>query len=332
MIVKSIAARLSPRGGAARLSILIFHRVLSRVDPLFPGEQDTTRFDQTLSWLARWFQVLPLDEAVSQLRAGTLPERAAVITFDDGYADNATNALPILKRHGMTATFFVATSFLDGGRMWNDSVIEAVRAFRGNALDLSACGLGSFDMSSNDQRRATLDVLLGRIKYLEPSKRQDAVDWVTECSGAPLPNDLMMRSDQVLELRQSGMQIGAHTCSHPILDKISDSQAQTEISDGKVVLESLLDEPVTLFAYPNGKPAVDYSQRHVDMVRRAGFIAAVSTSHGVSSQTSDILQLPRFTPWDRTSFKFGVRLLLNLRQTPRYTELRRVGTGNEKSV
>ena len=139
VIFKSIASALSPGGPQARWSILIFHRVLSQPDPLFPGEQDARRFNETLSWVERWFRVLPLDEAVSGLRNGTLPARAAAITFDDGYADNATNALPILQRHKMAATFFIATSFMDGGRMWNDSIIEAVRGCRAKVLPWTAC-------------------------------------------------------------------------------------------------------------------------------------------------------------------------------------------------
>ena len=70
------------------MSILVFHRVLALPDPLFPGEVDAVRFNRICSWLADWFQVLPLDQAVRHLRAGSLPARALAITFDDGYADN----------------------------------------------------------------------------------------------------------------------------------------------------------------------------------------------------------------------------------------------------
>lgn len=315
MILKSIAGALSPSGQQARLSILIFHRVLSQVDPLFPGEQDARRFNEVLSWVGQWFQVMPLDEAVSRLGAGTLPARAAAITFDDGYADNATNALPVLQRHGMAATFFIATSFLDGGRMWNDSVIEAVRVFRGKELELSHAGLGSYCLESHEQRRVAIESLLGQIKYWPPYQRQEAVARIVDVAGGRLPDNLMMRSEQVLALRNAGMQIGAHTCSHPILEKIPDDEALSEISNGKVVLESLLGEPVTLFAYPNGKPDVDYTAKHVAMVRQAGFVAAFSTAPGVAMQTGDIHQLPRFTPWDRTRSRFGMRLLANLRRS-----------------
>ena len=315
MILKKIAGVMSPGGPHARLSILIFHRVLSQVDPLFPGEQDARRFSEVLSWAARWFQVIPLDEAVSRLRTSTLPARAAAITFDDGYADNATQALPILKHHGMAATFFIATSFLDGGRMWNDSVIESVRAFRGKVLDLQDAGLGQYGLESDDQRRIAIDALLRQIKYLGPHERPAAVAQVVDAVGAALPRDLMMRSEQVLALRNAGMQIGAHTCSHPILEKISDSQAVSEISESKHTLESLLGDTVSLFAYPNGSPNVDYSARHVAMVRQAGYLAAVSTASGVATQQTDLYQLPRFTPWDRSRSRYGLRLLANLRHS-----------------
>lgn len=313
MVIKSIMGALSPAGQRARLSILIFHRVLSKQDPLFPDEPGREQFDQILGWLSKWFQVLPLDLAVMQLRSGSLPARAAAITFDDGYADNATNALPILKRHGMQATFFVATSFLDGGRMWNDTLIEAIRACQAESLDLSEGGLGCFKLGSVGERRLAIESLLGRVKYLESDKRNQAVALVQRAVPIALPDDLMMTSRQVIQLRDAGMQIGAHTRTHPILARLPDSESLEEIKTSKQVLEALLGEPVSLFAYPNGKPGKDYLDKHAAMARQAGFAAAVSTAAGVSSGTTDLFQLPRFTPWDRTQLRYAMRLMRNLR-------------------
>lgn len=131
---------MAPAGKRARLSVLIFHRVLRQPDPLFPGEMYAQRFDAVCRWLAAWFNVLPLDQAVSRLKAGSLPARAACITFDDGYADNHEVAASILGRHGLSATFFIATGFLDGGRMWNDTVIESVRQAGAATLELGHVG------------------------------------------------------------------------------------------------------------------------------------------------------------------------------------------------
>ena len=315
MILKTLVQALSPRGENARLSILIFHRVLPLVDPLFPGEQHAARFDAVLSWVGQWFQVLPLDEAIVHLRAGTLPARAAAITFDDGYADNATVALPILQRHGMAATFFVATSFLDGGRMWNDSIVEAIRSYRGSSLDLTEAGLGAHPVETLEERSLAIEAVLGRIKYLEPGKRTEAVEFVQQWVGASLPNDLMMSSGQVKQLHRAGMQIGAHTCSHPILANVSDENAFSEIEGSKLELEALIETPVTMFAYPNGKPGKDYLAKHAEMVKQAGFEAAVSTAPGVASAGVDLYQLPRFTPWDAGRTRYGIRMLSNLRKT-----------------
>lgn len=312
-MIRTAAHFLSPAGTRGRLSILIFHRVLSQVDPLRPDEPDQQRFEQVLRWVARWFCVLPLDEAAEHMARRSLPARALAITFDDGYEDNFTVALPVLQRLGLPATFFVATSFLDGGRMWNDSVIEAVRACRAPHLDLGAVGLGVFDLGDNDTRRRTIDRLLPIIKYLEPEQRQAAVAAVQEACREPLPTNLMMSSSQVVALRRAGMQIGAHTRTHPILTKLTEGAANSEIEGSKRDLEALLGEAVCLFAYPNGRPHIDYNAEHAKMVRRAGFAAAVSTAAGAGTVDSDPFQLPRILPWDRQSSRFGLRMLANLR-------------------
>ena len=128
---RALFGLLSPGGARARLTVLIFHRVHPGQDAMFPGEMHAATFRERMGWVREWFNVLPLDEAVAALARGTLPARALAITFDDGYADNFTVALPILQQLGLPATFFIATGFLDGGRMWNDTVIEAMRARTG---------------------------------------------------------------------------------------------------------------------------------------------------------------------------------------------------------
>ena len=293
------------------LSILIYHRVLPEPDPLIPDVLCASEFDRQLEALARWFTVLPLRDAVSRLRAGTLPVRAACVTFDDGYADNATVALPLLRKRGVPATFFIATAFLDGGRMWNDSVIETVRRAPDGGLDARHVGLASLPTATLEQRRAAIDALLGVLKYLPQEERQGCVDELSVQASGGLPSDLMMTAGQVRQLSAGGMDIGAHTMSHPILAKLEPGRAGIEIGDGKRRLEEITGVPVSLFAYPNGKPGVDYLPEHVGLVKELGFEAAVSTAWGVAHAWSDLFQLPRFTPWDRTPGRFLLRLVQN---------------------
>lgn len=313
--LRPLLSVLSPAGCRGQLSVFIFHRVLPHPDPILPSEVGAIEFDRTMKWVKAWFNVLPLDEAACRLKASTLPSRAAAITFDDGYADNIAVALPILKQHGLPATFFIATGFLDGGRMWNDAVIESIRACPFPLLDLGALGLGSYLIATSEQRRQTIGAIIQQIKYLPAPQRADLTEKLSTAAHVRLPDKLMMTSAQVKAMRQAGMQIGAHTVTHPILARVDAPNAMREIAGSKDFLEALLGERVSLFAYPNGKPDIDYSPEHPAMVKELGFDAAVSTCWGAANRHTDIFQIPRFTPWDRSQLRYGARLLHNLRRS-----------------
>lgn len=315
MILRAACSILSPAGPKARLSIFIYHRVLENADPLFPDEVDRVRFDQSMSWISEWFTVLPLGEAVTRLSRGNLPARAASITFDDGYADNYLHALPILQRHGLKATFFISTGFLDGGRMWNDSVIESVRNATVDRIDCAVLGLGELAVGTVAEKRAALERIIPAVKHLQHVAREDAVQHIMGRCGARLPSDLMLTTAQLRALHAANMEIGAHTVSHPILANCSDADALREMGDSRDQLQSILGTRVGLFAYPNGKFGRDYRLEHREMARRLGFDAAVSTNWGANAQDTDPFQLNRFTPWDRTRLRFGLRALNNLRST-----------------
>ncbi|MGH8728535.1 MAG: polysaccharide deacetylase family protein [Burkholderiales bacterium] len=314
-ILRAAGTLLSPAGPRARLTVLIYHRVLREIDPMFPEEVNAAQFESQIVALTGNFTVLPLAEAVERLKRKSLPPRAAAITFDDGYADNYEIAFPILRRHKVTATFFIASGFLDGGRMWNDTVIEAIRAAPAPELDLAPWG--KLDLRTWEARGRSAFSLLARLKHLEFNERAEAVEHIAAEIKESLPGNLMMTSAQVRELHASGMGMGAHTAHHPILARLNSTQARAEIADGRAQLQEIIRAPVALFAYPNGKPQHDYTAEHVEMVKELGFSAAFSTAWGVARGASDFYQLPRFTPWDKTPVRFVFRLLQNtLRLAP----------------
>jgi peptidoglycan/xylan/chitin deacetylase (PgdA/CDA1 family) len=288
---------------------LIYHRVRAVADPLFPDEVDADRFEQQMKALSRCCAVVPLDEAIVRLKKNSLPAAAAAITFDDGYADNHQIALPILERYRLRATFFVSSGFLNGGRMWNDTVIEALRTAKGDTLDLAE--LGRYDISTPGQRGKAALILLTKLKHLDFSARTKAVDKIAAIVAERLPDDLMMTHSQVRELHTAGMSIGAHTVNHPILARIDGARARCEMSESREHLQDIIRAPVALFAYPNGKPRDDYRAEHVALAKQLGFSAAFSTAPGAAHRASDLFQLPRFTPWDKASSRFMLRLIQN---------------------
>jgi peptidoglycan/xylan/chitin deacetylase (PgdA/CDA1 family) len=304
---------LSPAGADARLTVLIFHRVLAEADALFPGEPDAARFQAQVEWIRSWFNVLSLPEAIERLRLGSLPARAAAVTFDDGYADNFTVALPILRRADVPATFFIAAGYLDGGRMWNDIVIDAVRKAEGAELDLRKFKLDRYPLNTLEDRRRSLDQILKKLKYLQPAERSSLVAELAASTKSASARHLMLSSEQVRALSAGGMTIGAHTVNHPILSRIGESEARAEMRESKERLETITGAKVTLFAYPNGKPGTDYTDTHVRLAREVGFEAACSTGWGAAKTGCDVFQIPRFTPWDRSRWRYALRIAQNMR-------------------
>lgn len=294
------------------VSILTYHRVLPAADWMRPVEPIVSDFEWQMELLSQHFNPVSLSDALAMLEYGELPDRAVCVTFDDGYANNEECALPILKKFCIPATVFVATDFLNGGRMWNDTVIEALRVAEGEVLDLVGMGLDKYPIRDITERRKAAGIIIREIKHWPPEKRAEAVSAI-ESMVDPLPEGMMMTDGQVISLKNNGVEIGAHTKSHPILSTLGLNQVRDEVVESKNYLEDLLGTEVKYFAYPNGRPGIDYRMEHRDIVEIAGFEAAVSTNWGVASSLSDKWQLPRFTPWDNTPLRFMIRLLLNYR-------------------
>ncbi|MFC5477627.1 polysaccharide deacetylase family protein [Massilia suwonensis] len=297
-------------GGQRSLAVVNYHRVLAQPDPLLDTEPDVAAFHWQMALLAECFNVMPLHEALRALDEGRLPPRTVCITFDDGYRSVHDLALPILRKFRLPATVFVTSGFLgaDAGNMWNDRIIHAVQSLPADTLDLSDIGLGSFALTSLEARKQSALRLIEAGKYLPPAQREHLVARLDRMSG--MHHDaLMLTPEMLVALDRNDVEIGAHTISHPILTSLDDDSARVEIVSGKRQLEALVGKPVRLFAYPNGKVGQDYDARHVEMVRQAGFFAAFTTAVGAITGDQDRFQLPRSRPWDRTPFRFGLRLL-----------------------
>lgn len=284
-----------------KLSILIYHQVLAEYDPMRPYELYAGKFTEHLQWLAKSFTLLTLQDAVEKLHNDCLPANAAVITFDDGYENNASVALPLLQKFDSPATFFIASDFLNSGAMWNDKIIEFVRHWPEASFAVDEFNDMLFDTSTIEKRYTSAEALLLKLKYLPFEQRQRIVE---RLDGYKPAQGVMMSDEQVRQLDRAGMEIGGHTCSHPILAKLDEPSARQQIVDNKNRLEEIIGHQIYSFAYPNGKPGKDYNDQSVDLVKDAGYRCAVSTHKGVSTKHTDVFQLNRFTPWKTDKLGF----------------------------
>ncbi len=295
-----------------KVAILFYHGVSAR--EAFPGIENyqgkhvrAPRFRDQLRWLAGRYRVLPLAEVVRALREQTpLPPYTAAITFDDGYENNVTVALPHLREAGLPATFFLTTAFIGtDASLWVDQVEQALNSHPGRSVILRMGPERTERPLVTDQDRREADRLIRRhCKQLsEPEKAAWLASFLAE-NGIEPPRAAgdyrFMSWSQARELREAGMAIGSHTMTHAILTQLVEEERRGEIEGARAACEEALGVPCDAFAYPNGQPD-DFSAETGELLRRLGFSCGLTTIHGLNPSGADPFTLRRIGVGDRTS-------------------------------
>ncbi len=299
-----------------KLSVFLFHKVPHQCDPLVPSDVNMARFEHLLDHTFTGLNVLPLEDAITRLMAGTLPRRAACITFDDGYPDWLAGVAPALRRRNLHATFFITSGQFDGVPLWHERILAAVRRLSGASLDLGIPFLPAQPVGSPDDRRRQVQRLEQELKYLTLFRREQILQQLETEAGVQAADVPVMTEAQLRDLNSQGFGIGAHTALHPILDYCNAEEIEREIAGARERLQAIVRGPVNGFAYPNGRPYADFSRLHVDAVKRAGYRYAVTTHWGVADAATSPFQIPRFTPWAERDWHVTYQLVRNLMTEP----------------
>jgi peptidoglycan/xylan/chitin deacetylase (PgdA/CDA1 family) len=293
--------------------ILIYHRVNDELDPYFRGVP-TAVFEQQMEYVASRFRILRLTDLVAGLRAGSIPENALAITFDDGYRDNYRNAFPVLRRLRIPATVYLATSAISSRRqLWHDDVFSAFRSTAVPELRPIGPGRVGGSLATVPERLRVQHAFLGYVRTLDEMQRTNAILRLRDAlqvGPSPEAPGLMLEWDEVKEMSAAGVEFGSHTVSHPILSRMGRIDAQRELVESKCAIEERLGVRVEGFAYPNGTRA-DYTAETKALLREAGYSYAVTTVPGSNEPGDDLFELRRATPWDEDVFAFGLRLRYN---------------------
>ncbi|MBS1229937.1 MAG: glycosyltransferase [Proteobacteria bacterium] len=312
-IIRGLFSLLSPPGPRGRLTTLMFHKIPLAPDPLVPDELCLQEFEIILDFLQQHMQLVTLGEAAAALASGRLPARAVAITFDDGYAEWISHVAPLLRQRRIPATFFISTEALDGSALWHERIVAGVRALPIHGARLPYGFGGHGDLSSQVSRIKLVGELLERLKYAPLPERLATIAQLEAQAVGALVLPAAFDAAAVRDLHSQGFEIGAHTVRHPILNECSEAEAIAEIGGSREALCALTRGPVNLFAYPNGRPGRDYNSQHVRMVRQSGYLAAVASTGGAASASSDIFQLPRSTLWGTSRERMAYRVARNLR-------------------
>lgn len=302
-------ARLARAGRSDNACVLTFHGLRQAPGPSAGCLDDSLHvpvdmFRRICHHLSRHYSVIPLSEMMEAVLFGRrLPPRAVAITFDDGYASNATLGLPVLKAFSLPATLFLTSGFVDEAEpLWFQRIDLAITRSSVVEFELTLGGRKhSFSLRSLDGRRRALTVLLRELKHLPDVEMRQAVLAIEEQLGAgPTPREEIpdvlrpLTWEQARALRASGLvEIEAHTCSHPILAHCDGAQVRREIMHCSERIEAELGRAPRLFAYPNGGPG-DFNDTTRRALIDAGMTAAFTTAPGFVARNLDAMALPRF--------------------------------------
>lgn len=292
----------------ANVRILAYHGFrdgLPYIEMFMPPEL----FRRQVAQLCRMGDVLSLTDYL-EARGGSCRQMRDVflITMDDGYRDNFEVALPLCRTHGISMTVFVTTDCLQKDRpTFVAALILAIEQTDRSEMRLPKFGVPTFPLRSISEREEAIRAIDGIAKLMSPLQRERLLaDVLAELSVDRRKigiDDLMLTSEHLRTMRAAGMEIGAHTRTHPVLSQLGDEEIYDEVSGSLQALEKELSERPALFAYPYGGVA-DFDDRAVQACAQSGVRGAVTLSWR-DPRTCEALRLGRdmitvdrcATPW-----------------------------------
>ncbi len=263
--------------------ILGLHRVLTKDEQSRSNSLDgmvlsDVTFVRLLEYLERRFHVVSLEILLAGETAGADRSKPrCLLTFDDGWRDTYTTAYPCLRKFGMPATIFLTTGAIEGREgFW---VEQLRRAWRIPSSRAQVKSVLSRIADQGKDRVAELKHIVEWLKHMPAEKRRLLLERLLpgekDIEGANQV-DCMLTWSQVIAMSRDGVEMGAHTVSHPLLSYEKDTTVEHELRVSKQTLEDKLGKKVRAFAYPNG----DWDERVRRWVERVGYQCAFTTKSG----------------------------------------------------
>ena len=264
-------------------------------------------------YLRKRYRVLSLSEAWRELESPTNSEPAVVVTFDDGYRDLFTQALPVLHRYEIPATIYLTVGAIETGEVaWYDRIFLALKHAPGTSLmcELGEARARKFELLDSFSRfRASVEIIT-TLRTLSNRQRCAVCSDLEKRIQLP-PDELkdrMLTWEQIRIMQKAGVFFGCHTMTHPVVSRLSPIELEAELVESKQLLESRIGCPVLDFAYPFGKPA-DCGTQAPEVLKPAGYRTAVTTTWGMNSPGVAPYELFRVSPGEeRTLTMFAVQL------------------------
>lgn len=287
---------------ADRLLIVMYHGLVEDDSPSPPSWLllPVSQFDAQLRYLSEHYEVISVGEALCRLMEGQPFTRpTACITFDDGYRNNYTLGWPLLKRHGLPATIYLASEFIDTDRVIWTVRLERMMLLGRGTLDLSDHELGVFELAPGSARAfgRAYDGLKGELYRMPEEAREEVLDAIERRLRLNKVSDfrdfLPMTWGEARRMAEGGLiEFGGHTANHVVVSALGDGAQEDEIRQSMATLEREIGVPPLSFAYPNGSEE-DFDDRAKAVLRETSALGALSTIEGLNRRDADLFALKR---------------------------------------
>jgi peptidoglycan/xylan/chitin deacetylase (PgdA/CDA1 family) len=286
---------------AARAAIILFHEIQRDFQSELMTGTPVALFEYSLNWLQReGWSIVSLDECLEKLASNDRSHRYAVLTFDDGYRDNVSVALPILERHNAPFMMYVPTGAPTRSmQSWWLGLRKLFLSRDKVAIDALGRQFRCSDI------RSKISALTEVTEWVHQDYRRGAMLAPTfKLNGISLAalNDEYFLDERELSIlaRHSLASIGGHSTSHPALSTLDSASARAELADNRDYLENLLQLSVRHVAYPYGA----CGPREEHLASEAGFHTATTTRQGrLYDHKVNHFALPRIGIYSRSGFR-----------------------------
>ena len=307
----ALAAGLPGLGRRARrdgLTILTYHSFGPTPEHPYLLRMPTVRFAQQIAHLKRHFEIVTIEEGLDRLVCMKNSIRQArpmvALTVDDGYGDNHAHLFPIIEAAAVPVTVFLATDYLDTGRLPWPTRLSALLHFATATSISEPVGLR---IATDAERNTAGRVLRQHLSRLGHAERDAALAALAEeVAPRPFATAPPLRWDKVRDMAAAGVRFGAHTHYHGWLDRLDADEVADELARSRQRIEAETGEPCRLLAYPNG----NWNDEVADAAQRAGFTIALTQDGGVNRNAGlRPLALKRIeVPYDERIGSFACRV------------------------
>lgn len=279
-------------------SILCYHRIAPMEKEYHPSNLvvPPDMFEKHLSFLSSKFNVVSMDKILEHIENKTPVEDVAAITFDDGYSDFKTFALPLLHKFHLPATVYLCTDFLDGkGLQWWHLIDELLLSCKELKFSWEGKKYSIQSMADPEDAYNRIRSLFINSETAGHDELADKLITASKNNRLSKRKYKMMTWDDIDEIKTDPLvSIGAHTKSHCVLSRQKKDDAVKEMRSNKSRLENFLDDSVAHFAYPFGT-FNEAGEREYALARSAGFSTGVTLIKGhVNFEVVDRFSIPRF--------------------------------------